>query len=190
LNCCCCPISVTLQKGTKELDGSSGFFKAVYPFKAILNMVFQPVAKPIGDPTKATSECGFEWWEYRVDGKLPYGDGASDSWRNGLSFPEVTHFDMFDPWYETQRPQDCVDKKGKPSPKPFSVAIPDRPGIEKGQGRDKLDAYIGIKLLANPNCKCKNPSAKLQLRVTAGKLYATLDQIGTFPSPPGNPPGW
>jgi hypothetical protein len=155
-------------------------------------MIFKPVSKPYSNPATASSECGFEWWEYRVGGPLPYGDGAQDAWRNGLSFPEVTHAAMFDNWFESERPQKCTDSKGKPSPKPFSVTIPDEPGIKNGSGRHSVDAYIGIKLIANPNCKCSKQSAKLSLHVTAGKLYATLDRINSnsFLTPPGNPPGW
>lgn len=192
LNCCCCPVGIELEKGTKVLDSSVAFFKAIYPFKVRLKMVFKPVAKPFTDPLNETSDCGLEWSEFRVGEKHPY-TGVADEWRDVLTFPKVTHFDMFDDWFETERPQECSDNRGRPKSMPFEVVIPDQPGIEKGQGRDKLDGYIGILLRANPNCNCRYPSFRLALHVTAGRQYATLDKLNgrpPFPTPPGLPPSW
>ncbi len=192
LNCCCCPESISLEKGTKVLDQTVGYFKAYYPFKARLTMTFKPISRPYSDIVNDTSDCGFEWWEIRKGSKHPY-TGVSDEWKDTLTFPEVTRLDMFDPWFKTSRPQECQDKFGKPSTVPFEVIILDEPGIKNGSGRESLDAYIGIILRANPSCNCKKAVAKLALHVTAGKGFVTLAQLTNepaFPTPPGQPNGW
>jgi RHS repeat-associated protein len=193
LNCCCCPRDIVFEPGTKILKpNSAGFFTALAPFKSHLKMVFQPVDKAYSDPAKATSDCGFEWWEYRIGSAHPE-TGNADKWDDVLKFPKITHWEMFDEWFKKSRPQECFDKRGKPAPMPFTVVIPDRPGVDNGPKRTKVDGFIGIVLRANPNCKCKQASVKLMLRIRAGKLYATLDKISDsnpLPSPPGAPPGW